>query len=113
MVRLSLPWAGAHIRNGTGSLERDMEEMRNMKRLIVASVLAFGLASPALAAEKYFVTVDTVGNCSVVQSLPDTGLSAGKKAIGNTDGYASMEDAKKYLGEIRDDDAKCKGVVAG
>jgi len=84
-----------------------------MKRLIVASVLAAGLASPALAAEKYFVTVDTVGNCSIVQSLPDTGMSAGKKPIGNTDGYASMEDAKKYLAEIRDDASACKGVVAG
>ncbi len=84
-----------------------------MKKLIVASVLTFGLASPALAAEKYFVTVDTVGNCSVVQSLPGTGLSAGKEAIGNQDGYASMEAAQKYLAEIRDDDSKCKGVVAG
>jgi hypothetical protein len=90
-----------------------MEEMRSMKKLIVASVLTAGLASPALAAEKYFVTVDTVGNCSIVQSLPGTGMSAGKKAIGNTDGYASMEDAKKYLAEIRDDDATCNGVVAG
>jgi len=92
---------------------KHMEEMRSMKRLIVASVLAVGLTSPALAAEKYFVTVDTVGNCSIVQSLPDTGMSAGKKAIGDVDGYASMEDAKKYLDEIRDDGAMCKGVVAG
>jgi len=84
-----------------------------MKRLIVASVLAVGWTSPALAAEKYFVTVDTIGHCSIVRSLPDTGMSAGKEAIGNTDGYASMEDAKKYLDEIRDDSAKCKGVVAG
>jgi len=84
-----------------------------MKKLIVAGVLTFGLASAALAAEKYFVTVDTVGNCSIVQSLPGTGMSAGKKAIGNADGYASMEAAKKYLAEIRDDDAQCKGVVTG
>lgn len=84
-----------------------------MKKLIVASVLTFGLASPVLAAEKYFVTVDTVGNCSIVQSLPDTGMSAGKKAVGNQDGYASMEAAQKYLAEIRDDDTTCKGVVAG
>jgi hypothetical protein len=59
-----------------------------------------------LAAEKYFVTVDTVGHCSIVRSLPDTGMSAGKEAIGTTDGYASMEDAKKYLDES-------KGVAAG
>jgi hypothetical protein len=67
--------------------------------------LAIALA-PALAAEKYFVTVDTVGNCSIVQSV-----SAGKEAIGKTDGYASMEDAKAYLDEIKGD--KCEGVVAG
>jgi hypothetical protein len=90
-----------------------MEEMRSMKTPIVASVLTLGFASPALAAEKYFVTVDTVGNCSIIQSLPGTGMSAGKKAIGNTDGYASMEEAKKYLDEIRNDDARCNGVVGG
>jgi hypothetical protein len=101
------------MRERAGAFGKHMEEMRSMKRLIVASVLIAGLASPALAAEKYFVTVDTVGNCSIVQSLPDTGMSAGKKAIGDTDGYASMEAAKKYLAEIRDDDAQCKGVVAG
>jgi hypothetical protein len=85
-----------------------------MKKLMVTSLLGLGvidLASPALAAEKYFVTIDTVGNCSVVQGLPGTGFSAGKEALGNTDGYDSMEAAKKYLDEIRDD--KCEGVVVG
>ena len=86
-----------------------------MKTLIVVSVLTLGLASPAFAAgtsqEKYFVTVDTVGNCSLVRS--DGTLSAGKKPLGNADGYESMEDAKKFLDEIRNDQAKCKGVVAG
>jgi hypothetical protein len=86
-----------------------------MKKLIVMTVLTLGLAGPAFAAgdakEKYFVTVDTVGNCSVVLSAGT--LSAGKKAIGNADGYESMEDAKKYLDEVRDDQAQCKGVVAG
>lgn len=84
-----------------------------MKKLIVTSLLAIGLTSPALAAEKYFVTVDTVGNCSVVLDMPGTDLSAGKKAIGNTDGYETMEAAQKYLAEIRDDESKCKGVVVG
>ncbi len=86
-----------------------------MQKLIIVSALALGLASPALAAdapkEKYFVTVDPVGNCSVVLSAGS--LSAGKKAIGNADGYASMEEAKKFLDGIRDDQSQCKGVVAG
>jgi hypothetical protein len=49
----------------------------------------------------------------VILDIPGTELSAGKKAIGNTDGYDSMEAAKKYLDEIRDDDSKCKGVIVG
>jgi hypothetical protein len=75
-----------------------------MKTLIVAGLLAIGATAPAFAAEKYFVTVDTVGNCSVVQSMPGTGLSAGKTAIGDTNGYGD---------EVRNDTSKCKGVVAG
>jgi hypothetical protein len=84
-----------------------------MKTLIVTGLLVIGLATPVLAGEKFFVTVDTVGNCSIVQSLPDTGMSAGKKVIGNTGGYDSMEAAQKFLAEIRDDETKCEGVVSG
>jgi len=84
-----------------------------MNKWIVTSVLVIGLVTPVLAAEKFFITVDTVGNCSIVHSLPDTGLSAGKEAIGNTGGYDSMDAARKYLEEIRNDETKCKGVVAG
>jgi hypothetical protein len=38
-----------------------------MKQFVVASALMVGLTIPAFAAEKYFVTVDTVGNCSVLE----------------------------------------------
>lgn len=55
-----------------------------MKKYVVASLLVVGLATPALAAEKSFMTVDTVGNCSVVQGSP----SAGQTVIGETSGYA-------------------------
>jgi hypothetical protein len=81
-----------------------------MKQFVVASVLAIALTTPAFAAVKYFVTVDTVGNCSVVEGVA-TGLSAGKTALGETGGYGSMADAEKYLGEIRKDTSKCKSVV--
>ena len=84
-----------------------------MKKWIVTSLMVIGLVTPVLAAEKFFITVDTVGNCSIVQSLPDTGLSAGKEAIGNTGGDDLIQAAQKYLEEIRNDEAKCKGVVAG
>ncbi len=80
--------------------------------VLATGLLAIGLAAPASAAgEKYFVTIDTVGMCSVILDTPGTELSAGKKAIANTDGYATMEDAKKALTEIKDE--KCKGVVVG
>jgi hypothetical protein len=100
----------AHIRPQRKTARRNFADM---KKLIIASLLAMGLANSAFAAEKYFVTVDTVGNCSVVLDMPGTELSAGKKAIGNTDGYDTMEAAQKYLDEIRDNESKCKGVVVG
>ena len=80
-----------------------------MKKCVVASLLVFGLTSAAWAAteNKWFVTVDTVGNCSVGQGKP----SEGQKALGEGGGYASAEDAQKYLASIRDDASTCKGVV--
>ena len=78
-----------------------------MKAYIVASLLTVGLAMPAFAAEKYFMTVDTVGNCSVIQGNP----SAGQTAFGETAGYDSADAADKALAEARKDTEKCKGVV--
>jgi hypothetical protein len=51
----------------------------------------------------YFVTKDTVGNCSISQGKP----SAGQEAIGEAGGYENMADAEAKLKEIRDD---CEGV---
>lgn len=82
-----------------------------MKKLILTGFFAAAFTTAAFAAEKFFVTVDSVGNCSVVRS--DGTLSAGKTALGDSGGYASMEDAKKFLDGIRNDESKCKGVVAG
>jgi hypothetical protein len=78
-----------------------------MKAYIVAAILTVGFALPALAAEKFFMTVDTVGNCSVVQGGP----SAGQTAFGETGGYDTAEAADKALAEARKDTEKCKGVV--
>jgi len=77
------------------------------KHVVAASLLAICLATPVLAAEKYFMTVDTVGNCSVVQGAP----SAGQTALGETGGYDSADAAKKALDDVRKDESKCKGVV--
>lgn len=87
-----------------------------MKKLVATSVVAgglfvLGLAGPAQAEEKYFVTVDTVGMCSIILDTPGTDLSAGKTSIGAAEGYDSMEDAKAALAEIKEE--KCEGVVVG
>ena len=84
-----------------------------MSKVLFAGLLTIGLTSTAWAAtataDKWFVTVDTVGNCSIAQGRP----SAGQKALGETGGYASRDEARKFLGGIRDDESKCKGVVNG
>jgi hypothetical protein len=90
-----------------------MEVNAEMKIWIVTTLLVIGAATSAFAAEKFFVSVDTVGNCSLVRSAPGTGLSAGKTAIGNTDGYDSIEAAREFLDKVRNDASQCKGVVAG
>jgi hypothetical protein len=78
-----------------------------MKTWVIA-IVAMVLAAPALAAPpKFFVSVDSVGNCSVVEG----GLSTGQAAIGQASGYDSKDAAKTFLKEVRQDTAKCKGVV--
>jgi hypothetical protein len=80
-----------------------------MKRAIVATIIAIGITTAAYAAteDKWFVTVDTVGNCSIAQGKP----SEGQKALGEVNGYASIGEARSHLDTIRDDENHCKGVV--
>lgn len=83
-----------------------------MKKILIAGAFVTATAfaaGPATAATEamYFVTVDTVGNCSVSQGKP----SAGQKALGETGGYDKLADAEAMLNEVRDDSSTCKGVV--
>jgi hypothetical protein len=80
-----------------------------MSKFVFASVLVLGMTTAAYAAtaDKWFVTVDTVGNCSIAQGKP----SAGQEALGVTGGFAAMDDAKSHLDSIRNDEAQCRGVV--
>ena len=78
-----------------------------MKRAVIASLLVVGLSMPAFAATKWFVVVDTVKNCSVVEG----GTSAGLTRIGNKDGYDSTDAAGEALNKYREDTATCAGVV--
>jgi hypothetical protein len=70
-------------------------------------MLLVGLSVPALAANSYFVVVDSVKNCAVVEARPGESLTI----IGEKDGYATKDEAKKALAEIRKDDKQCAGVV--
>ena len=79
-------------------------------KALIASAFAFAIvvgASSVYAAPMFYVTVDTVGNCSVSEGEP----SAGQKALGETGGYANKADADAKLETIRGDDSICKGVV--
>ena len=79
-----------------------------MNKLAIASLAVFALAAPALAADaKYYVEMDTVGNCSVVDSAPSA--HSGMTLLGDEGGYASKEDATNALKALPQD--KCKGVV--
>jgi hypothetical protein len=75
---------------------------------VMTAVALIGLATPALAASaRYYLEIDTVGNCSVVDSKP--GEHAGMTILGDKNGYASKEDAAKALKALPKD--KCKGIV--
>ena len=79
-----------------------------MKKTLIVLIALISMATPALAAgAKFYVEMDTVGNCSVVDSKP--GASAGMTILGNKNGYASKEDATKALKALPK--GKCKGVV--
>ena len=79
-----------------------------MRKYAIASILVVTLATSALAAgARYYVEIDTVGNCSVVDSKPSA--NSGMKILGDKGGYASKEDAIKALNGLPKD--KCKGVV--
>ncbi|MGE5259472.1 MAG: hypothetical protein ACM3MH_01195 [Actinomycetota bacterium] len=79
-----------------------------MKKTSIVVIALLGMAGPVLAAgAKYYVEMDTVGNCSVVDSKP--AASAGMKILGDKNGYASKEDATNALKALPK--GKCKGVV--
>ena len=76
-----------------------------MRKYGLAALFVVAFAFPASAATKYFVVVDTVTNCSVIEGNPSAGLTPIK------DGYDSKDAAKEALKGVRDDAAQCAGVV--
>lgn len=81
-----------------------------MKPYVFAAVLVAAFSGSAFAAEagKYFVVIDTVGNCSVIQGA----VSTGKSALGKEDGYDSEDAAMKALDEFASDDDTCEDIVS-
>jgi hypothetical protein len=79
-----------------------------MRKVVIAGLVLVALAGSALAAgARYFVEMDTVGNCSVVDSKPSA--SAGMKILGNKGGYHRKDAATKALKGLPK--GKCKGIV--
>lgn len=64
-----------------------------MRKYGLAALFVVAFAFPASAATKYFVVVDTLKNCSVIEGNPSAGLTP----IGNKDGYDSKDAAKEAL----------------
>ena len=79
-----------------------------MNRLAITGLALFALTGAAFAAgARYYVEMDTVGNCSVVNSKPSA--RAGMKILGDKAGYASKDAASKALKALPE--SKCKGIV--
>jgi hypothetical protein len=53
-----------------------------MKTYLTASLLLIALAAPAFAAE-HFAVVDTVGNCSVIDTRPSAYKISGLEILGD------------------------------
>jgi hypothetical protein len=88
-------------------LSRSIKKEPYMNK-VMTTIALIGLATPALAAgARYYLEIDTVGNCSVVDSKP--GEHAGMTILGDKNGYASKEDAAKALKALPK--YKCKGIV--
>ena len=78
-----------------------------MKSYIVAGLLLVALATPALAAEHYAV-VDTVGNCSVIDTKPSPYHISGLKILGDKIGYSSPAAAEKVF---KSGHSECKAMI--
>jgi hypothetical protein len=88
-----------------------------MKTVSLAVIVLIGTATAALAcfAQKnendenvrHYAEIDTVGDCSVVDSKPSA--SAGMTILGDQSGYATKEEATEAEKALPK--GKCKGFV--
>lgn len=73
-----------------------------MRKFAITGLMILAFSAPAFAKTKYYVVIDTVHNCSVVEAKPSAGLKVLKG------GFPSEEAAKKALAKMG---KKCKGIV--
>jgi hypothetical protein len=74
-----------------------------MKTYVIAGSIVLALTAPAFAAAtKYYVVMDTVHNCSVVEAKPSASLKVLKG------GLPSEDAAKQALAKMG---KQCKGLV--
>ncbi len=78
-----------------------------MRQIAIAAMLLIGFSMPAFAANSFFGVVASVNNCSVIEGNPSSGLTP----LAEKGGYATKDDAKKALAEVRTDEKQCAGVV--
>jgi hypothetical protein len=78
-----------------------------MKPYLIASLLLVAVATPAFAAEHYAV-VDTVGNCSVIDTKPSPYGVSGLRILGDKSGYSSPSSAENALSSGH---SQCMGMI--
>jgi hypothetical protein len=79
-----------------------------MKSYVVAGLLLVALATPAFAASQHYAVVDTVGNCSIIDTKPSPYGISGLKILGDKSGYSSLAAAEKVLNS---GNSKCKAMI--
>jgi hypothetical protein len=78
-----------------------------MKLGPTASLMLLALVTPAFAAE-HFAVMDTVGNCSVIDTNPSPHGVSGLKILGDRSGYSTPSAAD---GALKSDSSQCKGMI--
>jgi hypothetical protein len=79
-----------------------------MKSYAIAGLLLIASATPSLAAAEHYAVIDTVGNCSVIDTKPSSLNVSGLKILGNQSGYSNADDAAKVL---KSNSSQCKGRI--
>ena len=79
-----------------------------MKLYAIAGFLLVTLATPALAASQHYAVVDTVGNCSVIDTKPSPYDISGLKILGDKIGYSSPAAAEKVF---KSGHSECKAMI--